>query len=120
MNIDDLKTDIYAQALKKGLYDDPQSIKTLLWHIRTEAQEAQKAFHQYGDIETHYECTSRFTQDCISNGYACDSCQYRRNEGVPQELADVIIMTLSACAYLEIDIAKAIREKMSYNEIRER
>ena len=120
MNIDDLKADVYAQAVKKGLYDDPQSIKTLLWHIRTEAQEAQKAFYHYGDIETHYECNSRFSIDCVKNGYSCPACSHRRNEGVPQELADVIIMTLSACAYLDIDIAKAIREKMAYNEIRER
>ena len=36
-------------------------------------------------------------------------------EGVPTELADVLIRILHFCAYHNIDIDKAYAEKMSYN-----
>lgn len=39
-------------------------------------------------------------------------------EGVPSELADVVIRILGMCARHEIDIADAIIRKMAYNETR--
>jgi hypothetical protein len=39
-------------------------------------------------------------------------------EGVPSEMADVIIRILGFCARHQIDIAQAIIEKMAYNESR--
>jgi len=45
---------------------------------------------------------------------------YRRKpEGVPSELADIIIRVLDACAAWDIDIEAAIREKIIYNAGRE-
>lgn len=40
-------------------------------------------------------------------------------EGVPSELADIIIRTLDACAAWGIDIETAMREKIIYNAQRE-
>lgn len=39
-------------------------------------------------------------------------------EGIPTELADIIIRVLDVCAYLGIDIEDAIADKMNYNEHR--
>ena len=39
-------------------------------------------------------------------------------EGVPAEMADVIIRVLHFCGALGIDIDKAVKEKMAYNETR--
>lgn len=120
MNIKKLQKAIYKQAQRKGLYKYPQSINALLWHIREEAAEAVRAWKKYNDLKVHYECTSKRIEDCAIVKFACDKCPYRSNEGVDQELADVIIMTLSACEHLGIDIEKAIKEKMAYNDIRKR
>lgn len=38
--------------------------------------------------------------------------------GVPSEMADIIIRVLDACAAYGIDIDRAVREKMAYNETR--
>ena len=38
--------------------------------------------------------------------------------GIPSELADVIIWTLSVSGYYGIDLAEAVRAKMAYNKTR--
>lgn len=39
-------------------------------------------------------------------------------EGIPSELADIIIRVLDICGHLDIDIANALADKMAYNETR--
>lgn len=120
MELKELQLDAYTQAVERGLYKDEPSINNLLWHIREEASEAIRAWKQYNDLRTHYECESHFVEDCLKCDFDCSICPRRRNEGVNQELADVIIMTLSACEHMGIDIEAAIKEKMAYNAIRKR
>lgn len=43
---------------------------------------------------------------------------YLKPEGIPSELADIIIRVLDIAAFHEIDIAGAIADKMLYNETR--
>jgi NTP pyrophosphatase (non-canonical NTP hydrolase) len=54
--------------------------------------------------ETTYECA-----DSVRLGKPC---------GVPSEMADVIIRVLHFCGKHGIDIEKAVKEKMEYNESR--
>lgn len=44
--------------------------------------------------------------------------KYLKPEGIPSEMADIIIRVLDICADREIDIATAIADKMAYNETR--
>lgn len=44
--------------------------------------------------------------------------KYLKPEGIPSELADIIIRVLDICGYHRIDIAAAIADKMAYNETR--
>ena len=39
-------------------------------------------------------------------------------EGIPSEMADVVIRVLDACEYYGIDLEQAIKEKMAYNRTR--
>lgn len=63
---------------------------------------------------------------CTENGRLCvpdaeDECgAYRRGkpEGIPIELADVIIRILDYCGYAGIDIDTAISQKNEYNRCR--
>lgn len=57
------------------------------------------------------------------NGRKIDETYYNpdkptKPEGVPAELADVVIRILGFCERNEIDLGKAILEKMAYNESR--
>ena len=119
MTIKELQKSVYEQAVNRGLYKDSPSVNNLLWHIREEAAEAVQAWKKYSDFKVHYDCEGSIGH-CINNDFNCPTCPRRSNEGVTQELADVIIMTLSACEYLDIDIETAIKEKMAYNAIRKR
>ena len=44
--------------------------------------------------------------------------EYRKPEGIPSELADVIIRIFDYCGYAGIDIEKAIKEKDEFNKSR--
>lgn len=120
MHLKDLQTAAYKQAVEKGLYNAPQSISSLLGHIREEGREALNAWKQFRDLQNHFACTSRHIEECLKVDFKCPECPRRRNEGVPQELADVVIMTCSAAEYLGIDLEREIKIKMEYNAIRER
>jgi NTP pyrophosphatase (non-canonical NTP hydrolase) len=39
-------------------------------------------------------------------------------EGIPSELADILIRVLDVCGFHQIDIAGAVADKMAYNETR--
>ena len=119
MDLRQLQKAVYDQAKQRGLYTPRPTVNNLFWHIREEAAEALKAWNRYNDLRTHYECGGT-KANCIKNDFNCPKCPHRKNEGVTQELADVIIMTLSACEHLGIDLVQAIKEKMEYNAIRQR
>lgn len=44
--------------------------------------------------------------------------KHLKPEGIPSELADIIIRVLDTCGWLQIDIAAAIADKMAYNSQR--
>lgn len=46
--------------------------------------------------------------------------RYLQPEGIPTELADIIIRVLHIAAFFGIDIAAALADKMAYNETRPR
>jgi len=50
--------------------------------------------------------------------YGSDAQGNSKPEGVPSELADIIIRTLDAAAFWGVDIAAAVAEKMEYNDRR--
>lgn len=57
----------------------------------------------------------------IRNGQAVDYTYYREDgkpEGVPTEMADIIIRVLDACYVWGIDIDATVKEKMAYNDTR--
>jgi hypothetical protein len=45
--------------------------------------------------------------------------RYLKPEGIPSELADIIIRVLDICGYHKIDIAAAIADKMAFNDTRD-
>lgn len=44
--------------------------------------------------------------------------KYLKPEGIPSEMADIIIRVLDICAFNGIDIAQAIADKMAFNDTR--
>ena len=69
----------------------------------------------------HTELTEAFEE--YRNGHAMNEIYFNQKapykpEGIPIELADLLIRILGTCEYERIDIEKALKLKLEYNETR--
>ena len=92
-SLNTLRDAIYEDAVAHGLWDEHYQATDCVDFIRGEVLEL--------------ECPAMDWMD----GYI-DSSEFR------QELADVIIMSLSVAGYMRIDIDEAVRRKMEINKAR--
>lgn len=92
---------------EKGFYE---FVASKLMLIVSEVVEALEEVRTQKDLSKTYYSKVKDTGAKI---YCSD-----KPEGVPSELADVVIRVFDLCGYLNIDIEKAIKEKMNYNSIR--
>jgi NTP pyrophosphatase (non-canonical NTP hydrolase) len=98
--LSDLGRVAYDNARAKGFYDVPPSIAERLCLVHSEVSEALEA-HRDGDDALRF----------AENG---------KPEGLPSELADVVIRVLDMATHLGIDMDHAVSTKMAYNASRPR
>lgn len=125
MNLKDLMDDIHKTAVEHGWWESKQTLPELLALIHSEVSEAlEEVRNHHKPNETYY--SGHFpTRDCkagkgtiyLTSPTPNFICQ--KPEGIPAELADIIIRVLDVCAGYDIDIIKAIEEKIAFNKTRE-
>lgn len=108
MNLNELAKKVHKTAISKGWWDEnmihasacpyviPKSIGDQFANFHAEISEAWEEYRNGKGMNEIY----------VIDG---------KPEGVPIELADLLIRVLDTCAAYEIDIEKAIAEKMEYN-----
>lgn len=98
-----LASGIHQWAISNGFYE-PEKVRDfdgMLMNVVTEVAEAQEEWRDGRDFnEIYYKEGSD------------------KPEGIPTELADIIIRVLDICAYHGIDIEKALDTKIDYNRTR--
>lgn len=102
--LNNLRDDIHGWAINKGWWEPGKSFGEQVALFHSEASEALEEFRNgLKPGETYYKT---------------DGDGNEKPEGIPIELADLIIRVLDTCGRYEIDIERAIAEKMAYNQTR--
>lgn len=115
-DLNELRDEIYSDAVAHGLWDGDYLLKTL---VNSDVVRDSGLLQIYKIVNTERElgrvhATLRvFVENQELLGSVLEEDHFT------EELADVIIMALSAAGYLGIDIDKAVREKMEINRGRE-
>lgn len=97
--LNELAKECHEISKSKGFYESQPDLMTQLVLVHSEVSEAVEA-ERIGD--------SRMRLD-----------EKGKPEGVPSELADVIIRVLDICGNRGIDISAAVKAKLDYNRTRE-
>jgi hypothetical protein len=102
-----LRDEVYEDAVAHGLWEEHDA------HV--EAQKEYWSFCAEAGVKAsrRNDCASRIICECIELKNAIDS-----DEEYAEELADVIIMSLSVAGKLGIDIDAAVKRKMEINKTR--
>lgn len=97
MDLQSLTKECHYVAKEKGWWDEPRTFGDVIALCHSELSEALESFRESGDPR------------------AVSYPKGEKPEGVPIELADLIIRVLDYCGKENIDIAHAIYLKMEYN-----
>lgn len=116
-DLNELRDEIYDDAVKHGLWDEGYLWKTLrsndclrdsgILQIHKIANTEQETRRVHATLRVFLENEELLESVLEEEDHFCE------------ELADVIITALSAAGYLGIDIDKAVRAKMEINRGRE-
>lgn len=112
MNLNDLRDAVYADAVAHGLWEDADKFAKELEFdedVTPEARESAKKFSKW------YEAANLIFFESEEILTAVEEYNY---ENAIEELADTIIMCMSAAGYLGIDIDAAVKRKMEINKER--
>ncbi len=111
MSLNELAAKCHAVAIEKGWYARERTFTDLALLLHTEVSEAVEDWREgLAPNEERWDW-DKTLRNAIGNDVP-KPC------GIPSELADLIIRTLDMCAFFEINIDKAIEDKMRYNELR--
>jgi NTP pyrophosphatase (non-canonical NTP hydrolase) len=132
MRIKDLVIEAHNNAKAKGWWVKPKTFGDLIALIDAESSEAlEEHRNHHVPTETYYsgkfrniEFTSEIKDEIFTGTYDIheETVDYEimcsKPEGIPSELADIVIRVFDMCGRYGIDLEAAIKEKMEYNTTR--
>lgn len=131
--INEVSKAVHENAVKHGWWDGGErNFGELIALCHSELSEAFEEYRNgHEPNETYYLCSAgpkRYPCQCVhagtlsrdekghcSYGYDKKPCEFSKMEGIPSELADVVIRVMDMCEQYGIDLESAIAEKHTYN-----
>ncbi len=101
MTLSDLVRVAYANAQAKGWHDQERQMPELLCLVHSEVSETMEAYRDP-------------THEAVEEWTGPDG----KPEGVPSELADILIRIADMCGLYGIDLEGAVMRKLAYNATR--
>ena len=117
LSITEIVNQSHETAVDKGWYEEPKTFGELIALCHSELSEALEEFRvKRAPKEIHFSGYSNIDECMIISIEKTATC--RKPEGIPIELADVVIRVADMCGYYGIDLEEAVRIKMEYNRHR--
>lgn len=131
--INEIAKAVHTNAINHGWWDNGErNFGELIALCHSELSEAFEEYRNgHEPTETYYSCNSdpqRYPCQCVHPGalhrdeqghctHGIDNapCEFSKMEGIPSELADVVIRVMDICEHYGIDFEAAIAEKHAYN-----
>lgn len=116
MTITEMVKECYDNSKAHGWHDSERTFGELIALCHSELSEALEE-HRQGHLPTE-EYTVCPECGGINCPFTHKQCKPLKPEGIPSELADVVIRIADMCGQYGIDLEKAIIEKHNYNRNR--
>jgi len=117
MDIKNFVKEVHENAKAHGWWEDERSFGELIALCHSELSEALEEFRKGFKFNQVY--TKGYVAEVMSiEEYANTYSEKAKPEGIPFELADVIIRIFDMCGRYGIDIEKAIEIKHEFNKTR--
>jgi len=127
--LNELAKEIHENAVEHGWWDEKRSFPEILALIHSEVSEALEEYRNgHGFTEIYFSenkcaesgglCVPDAADECPNDPTVCGAYRQGKPEGIPIELADVIIRILDWFGKENIDADMMIRLKMKYNKTR--
>jgi NTP pyrophosphatase (non-canonical NTP hydrolase) len=75
-----------------------------------------------GTVDQEYRDTKAYITECMDTGIPVDPkrvpVRFRKPEGIPSEMADIVIRVLDFCYRYKIDLEEVLLEKLAHNKTR--
>jgi NTP pyrophosphatase (non-canonical NTP hydrolase) len=114
-SITELIKEAHENAVEHGWWEEERTFGEQIALMHSELSEALEEYRNGKGINQLYY-SGIFDGENYVAGQPTQVC--KKPEGIPAELADVVIRIFDTCGKYGIDLEKAIEIKMAYNKIR--
>lgn len=117
LNLNEFMKEVGENADRHGWWDKERNFGELIALCHSELSEALEEYRNGKEPDEEYSAC-KMDEIKARGGGGCGVCKYcivNKPEGIPSELADVVIRILDMCYHFDIDIEDVLRRKHEFN-----